>query len=75
MSYEGKSLVKMNVIEVKSSMNIAFAKGSAHLLIAHALRLPEPEIIFWGGGSFWGRGIFLPEGVCLGSLNLGGNLI
>ena len=49
MSYEGKSLVKMNVIEVKSSMNIAFG-------------LPEQEIIFWAGGSFWGRGIFWGEG-------------
>ena len=62
MSYEGKSFVKMNVIEVKSSMNIVFAKGSAHLLIVHALHLPEPEIIFWGGG-FWGEQDILGAGI------------
>jgi len=36
-------------------INITFAKGGAHLPIAHALCLPEPEIIF-GAGFFWGGG-------------------
>ena len=45
-------------------MNIAFARGGAHLPIAHALRLQETDIISWGGyfleGGvfFWGRGFF-----------------
>ena len=37
--------------------NIAFARGGAHLPIAHALRLPETDIISWGM-DFWVRGIF-----------------
>ena len=45
-------------------MNIAFAKGDAHLPIAHLLRLPETEIITWAGiflgkGDFFGQDIFL----------------
>ena len=32
--------------------NITFARGGAHLRIAHAIRLPETEIISWGGGEF-----------------------
>ena len=61
--------------------NIAFARGGAHLPIAHALRLPETEIISWGwdffgGGEFlggrrffgflWVRGFFLDWGIFLG---------
>ena len=53
--------------------NITFARGGAHLPIAHALRLPETEIISWGrdflgeGGYFWGQeifGFFLSQGIC-----------
>ena len=36
---------------------MAFARGGAHLVIAHALRLPETEIISWGG-DFFGAGDF-----------------
>ena len=43
--------------------NIAFARGGTHLPIAHILRLPETEIISWGGdfsgvGDFLGQEIF-----------------
>ena len=34
---------------IKIHKNIAFARGGAHLPIAHALRLPETDIILWGG--------------------------
>ena len=37
-----------------------FAKGGSHLSIAHALCLPETEIINGGGGFFLGGG-----GICL----------
>ena len=46
--------------------NIAFAKGGAHLPIAHTLCLPEPEIIVWGGVFFCGLGIFGGAGIILG---------
>ena len=39
----------------EDNANIAFARGGAHLPIAHALRLPETDIISWGGDFFgWG---------------------
>ena len=41
------------------NMNIAFAKGGADLPIAHALHLPETEIISWVGDFFGGGGFFL----------------
>ena len=41
-------------------MCIAFARGGAHLPIAHTLRLPETEIIVGGGrGISLGAGDFL----------------
>ena len=47
-------------LEQKSTIihNIAFARGGAHLPIAHALHLPETEIISWGG-DFFGSVVFL----------------
>ena len=39
-------------------INIAFARGGAHLPIAHALRLQETEIISWGGDFLLGHGDF-----------------
>ena len=38
--------------------NIAFARGGAHLPIAHALRLPETDIISWGWRFLGGSGDF-----------------
>ena len=40
--------------------NIVFARGGAHLPTAHALRLPETELIYWGG-DFWGAGDFIGD--------------
>ena len=40
-------------------VNIAFARGGAHLPIAHAIRLPGREGIFWvifRSGDFFGGG-------------------
>ena len=48
--------------EEKRKKNIAFARGGAHLPIAHALRLPETYIISWGGDFFGGLGIFWGAG-------------
>ena len=44
---------KINAVHNVTNPNIAFARGGAHLPIAHALRLPETEIIFWGGDFFY----------------------
>ena len=45
-------------MENRKRKNIAFARGGAHLPIAHALHLPETEIISWGG-DFFGSVVFL----------------
>ena len=45
----GKPLLGEKYVEGKKKKNIAFARGGAHLPIAHELRLPETEIISWGG--------------------------
>ena len=56
-NFLGKPLLKKSTWKERKK-NIEFARGGAHLPIAHALRLPKTEIISWrrdffGGGEFW----------------------
>ena len=51
-----------NIYACQQESNIAFARGGAHLPIAHALRLPETEIISWSGDFWGGGGFFGAEG-------------
>ena len=52
---------------LRAIINIAFARGGAHLPIAHALLLPKTDIIVWGGdfldffsfGGFFFGGFFV----------------
>ena len=55
---------------LKATIDIAFARGGAHLPIADALRIPETDIISWGGDFCWGRGFFgffLGRGIFFGA--------